>query len=113
MRDRHPIRTARRKVRQRERECQGLATTPCVLCVHRHHTAGKNHDPLLKVPLCEMHHREIHEQMLRAGISLRYESDPRVRVAMALRAMAVYSRAEADAMDRMADLLDQSEDQSR
>jgi hypothetical protein len=113
MRDRQPIRTARRKVRQRERERLGLATTPCVLCINQHHVVGQNHDSQLTVPLCEMHHREIHEQMLRAGISLQYESDPRVRVAMALRAMAVHSRAEADAMDRMADLLDQSEGQSK
>ena len=112
MSDQQPIRTARRKARQRERERLGLAVAPCVLCIQEHHTAGKNHDSQLTAPLCEMHHREIHEQMLRAGVSLRYQSDPRMRVAMALRAMAVYGRAEADAMERMADLLDQSGDQS-
>lgn len=111
MRDQQPIRTARRKVRRDERKREGLATTPCVLCIQWHHSAGKNHDPLLKVPLCEMHHREIHEQMLRAGISLRYEADPIARVATALRASAVYSRAQADAMDRWADLLNQARGQ--
>src|ERR1700719_2259068 len=113
MRDRQPIRTARRKVRQDERERLGLAATPCVLCVQKHHVVGQNHDSQLTAPLCEMHHREIHEQMLRAGVSLRYERDPVKRVAMALRAMVVYrraeaehKRAEAEAMERMADLLD-------
>jgi len=110
MRDQQPIRTARRKARREERERQGLATTPCMLCIHRHHTAGQHHDSLLTAPLCEMHHREIHEQMLRAGVSLRYEPDRCKRVAMALRAMAVYGRAQADAMDRLADLLDESGD---
>jgi len=52
-----------------------------------------------------MHHRQQHEQMLRAGVSLRYEADPVTRVEMALRAMAAYRRAEADAMERMAELL--------
>jgi hypothetical protein len=108
MRDRQPIRTARRKLKRNERERQGLATAPCVLCIQQHHTAGKNHDPRLKAPLCEMHHRELHEQMLRAGVSLRYEGDPIRRAAMAMRAMSVYRRAEADAMDRWADLLDKS-----
>jgi hypothetical protein len=113
MRDRRPIRTARRKVRQDERERLGLAATSCVLCIQKHHVVGQNHDSQLTAPLCELHHREIHEQMLRAGVSLRYECDPVKRAAMALRAMAVFTRAEADAMDRMADSLDQSGDQPK
>jgi hypothetical protein len=43
--------------------------------------------------------------MLRAGVVLAYEKDPIKRVAMALRAAAVYDRARADAMERWADLL--------
>lgn len=113
MRDRRPIRTARRRVRRDERERLGLAATPCVLCIHEHHVLGRNHDSQFTTPLCAMHHREIHEQMLRAGVSLRYEADPIKRVATTLKAMAVYRRAEADAMDRMADLLDQLGDQPR
>jgi hypothetical protein len=113
MRDQQPIRTARRKVTRAEREGLGLASTPCVLCMEQHHSAGQNHDSQLTVPLCEKHHREIHEQMLRSGVSLPFESDPVKRVVMALRSMAVYGRAEADAMLRMADLLDESRDQSK
>ena len=115
MKDQRPIRTARRKARRDERERLGLAATPCVHCIEEHHVLGQNHDSQLTVPLCEKHHREIHEQMLRAGVSLEYERDPRKRAAMALRAMAVFKRAEGqkegDALDRLADLLDQSEDQ--
>ena len=105
MRDQNPIRTARRKARQQERESLGLAVPPCILCIQDHHTAGRNHDPQLTAPLCEKHHHEQHELMHRAGVSLRYEADPVTRVEMALRAMAVYRRAEADAIERMADLL--------
>jgi hypothetical protein len=54
-----------------------------------------------------MHHREIHEQMRQAGISLTFEPDPVKRVAMALRSAAIYERAKADALERWADLLDQ------
>jgi hypothetical protein len=110
MKDRQPIRTARRKARQQERERQGLAVPPCVLCIDEHHTAGRNHDPQLKAPLCEMHHRIMHEQMRRSGVSLKSEPNPRKRVAMALRSIAVYQHAQADALGRMADLLEQSED---
>jgi len=113
MRDRHPIRTARRKVRQNERERLGLAETLCVLCIQDHHTAGRKHDPKLTAPLCKKHHREIHEHLFRAGVSLRHERNPATRVAMALRAMAVYGRAQSDAMDRWADLLEESGGRSR
>jgi hypothetical protein len=98
----------RRKTRQQERERLGIAVPPCILCIQDHHTAGKHHDPHLKAPICEMHHREIHEQLLRAGISLKYERDKVKRVASALRSAAVYDRTRADAMERWASLLDQS-----
>ena len=106
MRDQRPIRTARRKAKQKERESRGISIPPCDLCIQEHHTAGRHHDPQLKAPLCEKHHREIHEQILRAGISLRYEGDVIQRVAMAMRAAAVYDRTRADAMERWASWLD-------
>lgn len=110
MKDRQPIRTARRKARQREREQDGVAVPACPLCIEDHHTAGRNHDPLLTGPLCEKHHRALHEQIRRAGISLSFEHDPKKRVAKALRSSAVYDRARADAMDRWAAALDPSEE---
>lgn len=88
-----------------DRERLGLPTTPCVMCIEDHHTAGKNHDPYLTTPLCKKHHPEIHEQMLRKEVSLRFEPNAIRRVEMALRGMAVYRRAEADAMERLANLL--------
>jgi len=108
VRDQLPIRTARRKTRQQERERLGIAVPLCVLCVQDHHTAGGHHDAQLTAPLCKMHHQEMHEQLLRAGIPLGYEPDVNRRVALALRAAAVYDRARADAMDRWASLLEDS-----
>lgn len=106
MRDRQPIRTQVRKVRHREREEMGLVVPPCDLCIHEHHAAGRQHDVRLKARVCEFHHRKMHEQMLCAGISLTFQSNPIKRVAMALRSAAVYERESADAKERWADLLD-------
>jgi len=102
MRDPQPIRTARRTARQKEREQNGVAVPRCILCIEEHHPAGRNHDPQLTDPLCPKHHRELHEQLRRAGMSLSFEPDPIKRVAKALRSAAVYDRARADAMDRWA-----------
>jgi hypothetical protein len=110
VRDQQPIRTARRKSLQKERAQNGLAVPPCILCIEEHHTAGRNHDPKLTDPLCEKHHRALHEQLRRAGVSLSFERDARKRVAKALRSAAVYDRARADAMDRWAASLDPSEE---
>jgi hypothetical protein len=107
IKDRQPIRTARRKARQQERESQGIAVSPCVFCIQDHHTAFRRHDPQLTAPLCEMHHRMIHEQLMQAGISPHYEPDKVKRVALALRSAAVYDRDRADAMERWAGLLEQ------
>jgi hypothetical protein len=79
---------------------------PCDFCIEEHHTAHKNHDPWLLAPLCEKHHREMHELLRRAEVSARYEPDGIKRVAMALRSAAVYDRQRADAMDRWAQALE-------
>lgn len=111
MRDPNPRLTARRKARQRERERAGIAVPPCPLCIHEHHVVGGQQDPEFTVQRCERHHRERHELLLRAGISLRREPKVSARIATALRALAVHKRAEAtseaDALERWAELLEQ------
>jgi len=107
VRDQHPIRTARRKRRQQEREAEGIAVPGCVLCIEDHHTAGRRNDALLIAPLCELHHRLLHEQMRQAGVHLGREPNKLKRVANALRSAAVYDHARADAMERWANTLDQ------
>jgi hypothetical protein len=85
---------------------RGIAVPPCDFCIQEHHTAYRKHDAYLIAPLCEKHHLQVHEQLLRAGVSPRYERAAVKRVAAALRAAAVYDRARADAMDRWASLLE-------
>jgi hypothetical protein len=53
----------------------------------------------------------MHEQMLRMGIDLRFQSDPVKKVALALRAAAVYDRTRADAMERWASLLESTSEE--
>jgi hypothetical protein len=104
--DHRPIRTARRKARQQQREQMGIAVPPCVLCIEDHHTAGQNHDRELTAPLCQKHHREIHEQLLQAEISLLQQASTLQRIAFALRASALYDHRRADAMERWASALE-------
>jgi hypothetical protein len=106
MRDQRPIRTARRTVRRKEREALGFARPPCIFCIEEHHVAGDKHDPLFTNSICQKHHRVFTELLLRAGISMTYEPDIAKRIALALRATAIYDRERADAMERWADLLD-------
>jgi hypothetical protein len=86
----------------------GTGGTPCDFCIQDHHTAYRKHDPHLTARLCEKHHREIHELLLRADVSPLFERNGVKRVALALRAAAVYDRARADAMERWADLLERT-----
>ncbi len=78
---------------------------------------GRNHDAEFKVDRCEKHHRERHEQLLRAGVSLRREPRVEMNVATMLRALAIHKRAEAnseaDALERWADDLEKSETRKR
>lgn len=56
-----------------------------------------------------MHHRAIHEQILKADISLSFEPKANKRVANALRAIAVYERSKTDTLERLADMIDPPE----
>jgi hypothetical protein len=53
----------------------------------------------------------MHEQMLRMGIDLRFQSDPVKKVALALRAAAVYDRTRAEAMERWASLVESTSEE--
>jgi hypothetical protein len=110
MSNQRPIRTARRHNRQRDRERQGIAVPPCILCIENHHTAGKHSDAKLVAPLCQKHHRAIQEQLLTTGVPLSFEPDVVRRVANALRCAAVYDRERAEAMERWANSLEQSKE---
>jgi hypothetical protein len=106
--DENPIRTARRQSRRHEQD-------RCLLCgrkgvlIEQDHTAGQNHDPLLKGPICRACHAAVTELRLRADADMRRQRNPIKRVKCALKATAVFLHMLADAVRRWAELLNQSD----
>jgi hypothetical protein len=58
--------------------------------LERHHAVCKQHDGDLIVPLCRNCHAEITELLLQEGVGTRFEPSRIVRVALILRALAVF-----------------------
>jgi len=92
----------------------------CILCGHanpfalipvrrswleQHHVVCRQHDRDLTVPLCRNCHAEITELLLREGADTRFEPNRVVRVALMLRALAVFFEMLAPKLRRWADLL--------
>lgn len=121
--DREPNRTALREARR----VQELGDIPsvCALCSYEgpvilvtfkwlkphgvpkkllelHHPRGRKHDPRLTIPLCRNCHGECSEGLLREGISMRSERDPRERTALSLEAQAAFFEDFAKAQRRLA-----------
>src|SRR5438477_498131 len=96
-----PIRRALRQERKSERP-----TRFCPLCIEMDHSAGRRHDWWLTFPLCQKHHAEVTENRRQADVSMRYESDPVKRVALALNATSVFLLMLGDALGRWARLLE-------
>jgi hypothetical protein len=70
-----------------------------------HHLDGRRHDPELVVPLCRNCHCEVTEGLLQAGVSMKAQSDPIIRVAVGLEAEAVFLEMLAKGHRRKAELL--------
>jgi hypothetical protein len=137
MSDRHPIRTARRKVQRIDRlgtdslclfcgyaclesltsvsrewlESKGLDGMYLDRLLEKHHVFGLAHDPNTMVTLCLNCHRETTEGLMRDGVSMRPEKNLRKLVVLVLRASAVLFEFLASAYRRWANLLE-SQDES-
>jgi hypothetical protein len=102
--DEHPIQTAQRKSRRKERP-------RCLMCwceiipIEQDHVAGKNHDPEFTAPLCRICHSKVTEERRRADAEMRNQASAIKRVKYALRAISVFLQALAKALGRLADLL--------
>ncbi len=73
--------------------------------LEEHHLVGRNNDPNLTVLLCHNCHFSAHEGYLQAGISMRPEPDPILRVATMLEGLAVFLKILATALLGWAELL--------
>jgi hypothetical protein len=71
----------------------------------QHHPAGRHHDPELTVLICRNCHAVATEGHLQAGVSMRPEPNPFLRVARKLDAEAVFLEELAAANRRSAELL--------
>ncbi len=71
----------------------------------QHHLAGRHHDPELTVLICRNCHAEATEGLLQAGVSMRPERNPVLRVALRLEARAVFLEALAASDRQSAELL--------
>jgi hypothetical protein len=73
--------------------------------LENHHTVIEKHDSELTVLLCRNCHAEVTEDLRRAGVSTKPESDPKLRVSIMLDALAVFLEALTPALRRWAELL--------
>src|SRR5438067_298265 len=132
MRDRDPIRTARRTALREKQvaECPfclfcGYACLEALTRVTRawleengidedrlkrlleaHHLLGAAHDPNTLVTLCLNCHREITEKLAREGVSMRPEKNLHKLVALVLRASAVLFECLANSYRNWANILE-------
>lgn len=87
-----PAKAALRKARRAKRPPREV----CPFCIADHHVLGRKHDPQFIVQVCEYHHGLDHDQMLDAGVDLRYQQNPVRRQVEMLKIEAVYHRQQAD-----------------
>ncbi|HZR66863.1 MAG TPA: hypothetical protein VFA85_17110 [Terriglobales bacterium] len=78
-----------------------LARVPRTV-LEQHHVVLEAHDPDFKVLLCILCHFKVSQGYLKAGITFTCEPDPRKRVALMLRNLALFREFEADALRKWA-----------
>ena len=78
----------------------------CPFCFEADHLAGRNHIPHLTVEECQLHHAWLTEDRLAAGADMKKQSNPVKTVEMALRSLAITTRAIAWAVGRLSEALE-------
>jgi hypothetical protein len=94
--------TVLRAARQRVRPPREV----CPLCLQADHVAGANHVPHLTVAFCELHHAQLTEERLAAGVEMKKQPNTIMSVEMALRSLAVTGHAIAWAVDKLSEALE-------
>ena len=121
MKDRRPIRTARRRTRRLNRS--GGVHPACLYCgcsevallrpvtkrfLESHHLLGESHDPNLTVSLCRNCHYLATENLLRADVSMLPEPDQLKRAAIMLRALSIHHGMLVNTLWQLAISIDES-----
>jgi hypothetical protein len=138
MKDRQPIRTARRKALRKDRfgsndfclfcgyarlesltratrrwlEGRGVPSDLLDRLLEKHHGLGEACDSNVIVTLCLNCHREITEGLAREGVSMRPETNLRKLIALVFRASAVLFEALAKSYRKWASLLEDEDERS-
>jgi hypothetical protein len=136
VRDQEPRHTARRNTRRNDRfgnadfclfcgyaclealttvtrqwlETKGVSAQALNRMLERHHIHGEAHDPNLVITLCLNCHREITERLMREGVSMYPQKNPRKLVTAKLRASAVLLDSLATSCRDSASLLEESDE---
>jgi hypothetical protein len=92
------LRGARRNVRPPRKVCP--------FCFEADHIGGRNHIPHLTVDECQFHHAWLTEERLAAGADMKKQPHPIKSVEMALRSLAVTTRAIGWAVDGLSEALE-------
>lgn len=89
--------TVLRRARQQARPARNV----CPLCLEADHIGGRNHIPHLTVKECQFHHAYLTEERLAEGAEMKKQIDQIRSVEMALRSLAVTTRAIAIAVFKL------------
>jgi hypothetical protein len=84
---------------------RGIQDSILKMLLENDHVYGRNHDPEFIVPLCRNCHAEVTEDRLRAGISMRPESNPIARVVLMLESETLFFERLLPARRRLLDEL--------
>ena len=116
MKNVHPLRAARRKVRRQA--FLGVENPRCVKCgegsvecLEVHEIAGFRRDRDTQGILCRNCHRKQTIHLLDAGVEMVCEESPLVRTSQWMLANAVFLRGLADGWERQAKLIQQLEEE--
>lgn len=100
----HPLRTARRKAQRSANPPKPRSTSRTEL----EHAAGRGHDPYLVAPVCLLHHDQVTEARRDADVSMKFQPNPVMRYALALKALSIFLHMLADAVWRWGSALEQA-----
>jgi len=92
------LRGSRQKVRPPRKACP--------FCFEGDHISGRNHIPHITVDVCQVHHAWLTEERLTAGADMKRQPNSVASIEMALRSLAVTTRAIAWAVDRLSEALE-------
>lgn len=98
-------RTAKTVLRH-SRQRKGPSRKVCPFCFEADHIGGRNHIAHVTVDVCQAHHALLTEERLAAGADMKKQPHTIRIVEMAIRSLAVTTRAITSAMQKLCEALE-------